>query len=171
MKGIKNEIFMYFSAEFEINKRYFIMNTAKQFLILNSSFLIGKTPYEGGDGVYTARIMINFNPDDYGVAFRLQPEKANNVDKNGIKLYPNPAQDILNIEFENPAGEAISGVLKVFNLSGKLIFEKQLNTNDAFYMLDISSLNNGAYIFSIQINNAENTAYRQQSGKLIVLKP
>ncbi len=133
--------------------------------------IANQTPYEGGDGVYTARIMINFNPDDYGVAFRLQPEKANNVDKDAIKLYPNPAQDILNIEFENPKGEEINGVLKVFNLSGQLIFEKQLNTNNVFYLLDINSLTNGAYIFSIQINNNENTAYRHQSGKLIVLKP
>jgi len=115
--------------------------------------------------------MINYNPDDYGVAFRLKPESVRDADKDAIKLYPNPAQEMLNIEFENPTGEAISGVLKVFNLSGQLIFEKQLNTNDAFYMLDISQLTNGAYIFSIQINNNENTAYSHQSGKLIVLKP
>jgi len=133
--------------------------------------IANQTPYEGGDGVYTARIMINYNPDDYGVAFRLKPESVRDADKDAIKLYPNPAQEMLNIEFENPTGEAISGVLKVFNLSGQLIFEKQLNTNDAFYMLDISQLTNGAYIFSIQINNNENTAYSHQSGKLIVLKP
>lgn len=130
-----------------------------------------QTSYRVDNVVYTARIMINYNPDDYGVAFRFKPKSVEDVDKDAIKLYPNPAQDILNIEFENPTGEAISGSLKVFNLSGQLIFEKQLNTNNAFYMLDISSLTNGAYIFSIQINNNENTAYRHQSGKLIVLKP
>jgi len=78
---------------------------------------------------------------------------------------------MLNIEFENPTGDEINGVLKVFNLSGQLIFERQLNTTNAYYVLDISNLTNGAYIFSIQINNKENTAYRHQSGKLIVLKP
>jgi hypothetical protein len=35
---------MYFSAGFEMNKRRISMDTAKPFLIFNSSFLIGKDP-------------------------------------------------------------------------------------------------------------------------------
>ncbi len=138
----------------------------------NSLFEIAnQNPYEGGDGVYTARIMINYNPDDYEVAFRIKKDNDINLEKDAISLYPNPAQNNLNVEFENPEGDEISGLIKVFNISGKLVLEREFNTHSSFCLLNISNLANGAYIFNIQINNKDNTAYRSQSGKLIVLKP
>jgi hypothetical protein len=134
--------------------------------------IANQTPYEGGEGVYTARIMINYNPDNYGLPFKVKGDLINNSEEvSAIKLYPNPAEDILNIEFENLKGEEIDGTIKIFNISGKLLKEQAFSTHSSFYMLDINNLTNGAYVFRIQIDNKEKTTYRMQSGKLIVLKP
>jgi hypothetical protein len=63
-------------------------------------------------------------------------------------------------------------MLLILELSrGKLLKEQAFSTHSSFYMLDISNLTNGAYVFRIQIDNKEKTTYRMQSGKLIVLKP
>lgn len=66
---------------------------------------------------------------------------------NNLEIYPNPANDILNIKpkFSNNQTEA-----KIFDILGNNLLSMSLNGIDYVYKFDISKLNPGIYI--IQIN-------------------
>lgn len=76
-----------------------------------------------------------------------------------FQLYPNPSYDILNITFISSVPGSIS--TSIFDLSGKLIFQKTIEEgsgkNDI--RLDISHLDAGSYF--IQLTHRERTIKRQ----------
>lgn len=126
--------------------------------------IANQTPYKGGDAVYTARIMIGFEPDEYGVAYRLNkyPKAA---ERDELFLYPNPASDKVTIEFTNNKFERINADLKVYTITGKLIYQTHFNTNASFKILDVGMLKNGVYLYHISLSNGID-----KSGKLVILK-
>jgi len=63
---------------------------------------------------------------------------------NTLKLYPNPANDVLQFGFLREAEYTVS----VFDLSGKLVFRQQLYSGEN--SLNVSSLKSGLYILSAQ---------------------
>ena len=123
-----------------------------------------QTPYEGGDAVYTARIMIGFEPDVHGVAYRLQkPEKVET--DNDLRLYPNPAADRVIIEFTNDNFEKVDALLQVYSITGKLVYKTTFSTINSFKQLSVDMLKNGIYVYHISISNGID-----KSGKLVILK-
>jgi hypothetical protein len=62
----------------------------------------------------------------------------------GFKVYPNPASDLLILEFEESTE---TGFLKILSSSGKLIFTKSVKESGA--AIDISELPNGIYLISL----------------------
>lgn len=134
----------------------------------NTLFAIAnQTPEEGGEGVYTARVMINYNPDDYGVAFRLQQQTS--IEIEDLSLFPNPANTEVYVNFEN-TGQSLNGLLKVYTLSGKLIMEHSFNTSNSFEIISVDKLLNGAYLFQLELSNFDKSYFKQKSGKLIIIK-
>jgi len=126
--------------------------------------IANQTPYEGGDAVYTARIMIGFEPDEHGVAYRLH--KYDKVEeKEELILYPNPASNEVTIEFTNDAFENVNALLQVYSITGKLIYQTSFNTNNSFKVLSVDMLKNGVYIYHISLSNGID-----KSGKLVILK-
>lgn len=81
---------------------------------------------------------------------------------NQLKVYPQPANDRLIIDYENTNNECLS--VSIYTLSGKCLktFYPDRNTID----LDVSFLENGLYIYRI-INE---TAATINSGKFIIAK-
>ena len=130
-----------------------------------------QTPYEGGDAVYTARItclptrqVIGYEPDEHKVAYRLQKTEMQ-VDEEGIVLYPNPASDKVTIEFSNDNFENVDADLKVYSITGKLVYKTRFNTINSFKQLSVSMLKNGVYVYHISLSNGVD-----KSGKLVILK-
>lgn len=65
-----------------------------------------------------------------------------------IVVYPNPAQDQLNIKLINNNAGNLN--LTLFDISGKALITKTANSANAFdYQLDVSSLNSGLYLLRI----------------------
>ena len=77
---------------------------------------------------YTINIVDNLSLDDF------------NQDQ--FSIYPNPSQNVVNIESKN---NLIIESIKIVDLSGKLIIEKNQNTNQ----VDIENLSNGMYIVEV----------------------
>jgi PKD repeat protein len=67
----------------------------------------------------------------------------------GVKLYPNPVQDVLNISTNSTDPKTV----EVYNLVGKKVIS--LITTDAIISIDSRELTNGIYIVRIQSGNAK----------------
>jgi hypothetical protein len=67
---------------------------------------------------------------------------VSNFEQENVKIYPNPAKDILNFEGFNSASIEIS----IFDILGKSVLNRSLNTNET---LDVSQLVNGIYTITI----------------------
>lgn len=64
----------------------------------------------------------------------------------GISIYPNPANDVLNISFANAIADDVA--VTVYDMQGRLMMSKQIGTADAS-ALDISRFANGAYVVNL----------------------
>lgn len=75
----------------------------------------------------------------------------------GIKVYPNPASNALTFEIQNADIEAQT--LKIYDLAGKLLFEKPISPNSGAITLHTNEFtsNNGVYIYTLSSNQGTNT--------------
>jgi hypothetical protein len=120
------------------------------------------TPYIGGDAVYSARVMLGIDPDDYGVAYKFaQPEIIEKTSET-VLVYPNPLKDEITIRFVNGIS-SIGADFRVFDLLGNLVFSSKLE-ND-ITKLKIENINAGIYVYSIFV---EKSCIRKE--KLIIVK-
>jgi subtilisin family serine protease len=69
-----------------------------------------------------------------------------------FKVYPNPANDILNIQI--PSANEIT-TLRIFDVLGKSVLEQDITESSS--QLDMSSMASGLYIMSFQSGNASKT--------------
>ncbi len=65
-----------------------------------------------------------------------------------IKVYPNPAKDILNVSFSN---DGQNKMIKIFNVNGACIYNSENTTLQK--QIDISSLTSGMYILKVYSAN------------------
>ena len=81
---------------------------------------------------------------DYGI---------NDISKksgNGLHLYPNPANDLLQIEDENINGEV---QIEIDDMVGQVIYRENYNNIDKVLTLNIKSLIQGCYMVKVKSNN------------------
>ncbi len=69
----------------------------------------------------------------------------------GISLYPNPADNILEICFTNP----MEGILSVFDILGNTAMKEKLNGSTIF-KLNVTNLQNGMYIINFKDEKGNN---------------
>ena len=67
---------------------------------------------------------------------------TNETDRTSIRLYPNPASDMINIINEDNQ----YGRLEIFNMSGQRVLNMEIYNSQT--QVDISNLNPGSYLFS-----------------------
>ena len=91
-----------------------------------------------GDKIYTKTIIIS-------VATGIKEETSGN-----LKVYPLPAGDILNLEFESSAG--FETFVRIYNMAGQFIHEKDASlVNGTNHLtLDVSDLKPGMYLITIE---------------------
>jgi len=82
--------------------------------------------------------------------------------ENNVQLFPNPAQDRVQVAFDLPANA--QGVhVSLYDLTGRVVLQQQVLT--PAQQLDVSSLNPGTYIYKVA---SLSEATLHGSGKLIV---
>ena len=72
-----------------------------------------------------------------------------NIDNNSFKFYPNPAQNTLQIEYQDIIQKDIW--YKIIDLTGKTVQQGKLTDN----YIDISNLNKGVYIINFNMEGKE----------------
>ncbi|MBT3385440.1 MAG: T9SS type A sorting domain-containing protein [Prolixibacteraceae bacterium] len=103
-------------------------------------------------GYYTSSIANTLFPDltltaDTSWLKVLIPVGINNQELNEFRIYPNPAKNRIFVDTKNEPVD-----LKVFNISGNLIFEKNDFQSD---WIEISEFTGGIYLFRIIRKNSE----------------
>jgi len=75
----------------------------------------------------------------------------NNIssDEMDVKIFPQPATDALHFLVDKPYGQT---EIILSDLTGKIVITKTVN-NESDFMLDVSRLSQGLYIYSIKANN------------------
>lgn len=77
-----------------------------------------------------------------------------------LNIYPNPATDFVNIELGNLKNEDLqNAVIVVYDMTGKKVFEKQLNNSS---MEKISTADYAAGLYTIVIANSDNILAKQR---------
>ena len=116
--------------------------------------------FYGGCGVYTARVMLDFDPDQNGISWRIaKPIEAQQTETK-IRVFPNPAKDMLFIEVMSEL-DSYNAIIKIYNTIGQLVTEQQLNQKMEF--IDLKALQTGMYIYNIEYINGYT-----ENGKFIV---
>lgn len=74
-----------------------------------------------------------------------------------LKLYPNPAHDILNFQISTDRNSIVQ--YKIFDITGRLIIKKSMNmvTSNMLLGEDISFLERGTYMFQSSIGDSDKT--------------
>ncbi|MDD2345954.1 MAG: M1 family aminopeptidase [Bacteroidales bacterium] len=110
------------------------------------------------DGINNYRFDLCFSPDSiiFNPFFRLispvKREKMLSLDNDSdFLIFPNPANDFINIIFEDDFIENIT----IFDISGKFINRIKVNNISFSHRITISSLSKGIYFVEIQNNKNE----------------
>lgn len=67
-------------------------------------------------------------------------------------VYPNPATKFVNIDYKLPT-EIDNASVKIVNLLGSVVKEQSINKQNNTLRMDVSSLNDGIYFYSVTIND------------------
>jgi hypothetical protein len=104
------------------------------------------TPWVGGQAVYSARILLGIDPDNHGIAYRLQKDSIINYEKNSFIIFPNPTKTYCDIKFDNNPNGNIA--ICITDLSGKQIMKVEKEASKEV-RLNISQLKSGVYFVKI----------------------
>jgi hypothetical protein len=121
--------------------------------------LAGLTPWIGGSAVYTARIILGYDPDEHGVPYRLKDTTRVLSRKQNVLGYPNPVTDVVQLKFSTETEG--SSMFRLYDYTGKLVFEKEIYDNTKNTEINLNSVGKGLFMYSISGKNLSVT------GKLI----
>ncbi|MCT4624969.1 MAG: T9SS type A sorting domain-containing protein [Schleiferiaceae bacterium] len=128
-----------------------------------SQWLFNKTRYGAFSG---AQDFLNqmYHPGNFGLVMDLWAKttvaSVNEFSALGLKLYPNPAEDLLVLESLEGSQSAIN--FKIMDIYGKVVMIRELTHLNQEY-IDVFSLKPGNYIFQVV---TENAAVNQKFTKL-----
>jgi hypothetical protein len=117
---------------------------------------IDRYPFNG-DNYYRLRMVDNDASFEYSHIINLS---MNATELSFVKLYPNPANNLLNIELNTAADEDLS--ISIRNTIGQVVGQHNLGLNPgtSTHTLDISNLPNGVYMLEFMCCNGEKHQYK-----------
>ena len=109
-------------------------------LILRSIAL--ETPCKGGDGVYTARCLLNlFDVESLGTPYSQQ---IDNVAFEKLQVWPNPANSVITIEIPECSEEITN--IEIYKPDGRFVDCVNVPDNTTVMSHSVANLSNGYYI-------------------------
>ena len=110
------------------------------------------TPYAGGRGVYTARVMLDIDPFNYGLQYKMAQDTGIEQELK-VVFYPNPAGNRLFLEFMEPMEG--TGTFEIFDVKGRKVLAQHNQEMQSILSFDTSLLKDGLYIARLQLSNGE----------------
>ena len=121
-----------------------------------------QSPNKGGNGVYTARVILGIFPDDESNGQKVSNQAKDTKEPRNIKVYPNPAKDQVTFDVQLKNGEI--GCIEIYSIIGQKLADHILVPQQNF-IYNTSNLAEGVYLCRIKVNEME-----IYSTKLIILK-
>ena len=115
------------------------------------------TPYVGGNAVYTARVMLDIDPFNYGLPYRMAQDKGEDVTLHVI-FYPNPAGSLLFLEFLEPVEG--TGTFEMFDVQGRKVLAQHFRELPSLLSIDTSPMKDGLYFARFQLSNGHFAAQK-----------
>lgn len=66
-----------------------------------------------------------------------------------IKIYPNPANDIINIDFRANSGISNQMVVKIYDLNGREVLSEKVSKDAVLGQINIQGIENGLYLINV----------------------
>lgn len=121
------------------------------------------TPYAGGDAVYTARVMLNINPDEQNLDYAKAPSHDISSSKEiTAVVFPNPAKDKVTVKFNDAIDTDAN--FELYGIMGNLVFSSTINKGFTEMQIDINIIRAGLYFYTVKVNNT-----KINSGKLTII--
>jgi hypothetical protein len=98
------------------------------------------------ESIDNERFKLVFNPETLSL--------NENLVEDDIKVYPNPVENIVNLSIPEILLEQ-KAKLQVFDRSGRLLLQKDIDNLDRQESIDLSRFSSGLYILKIQANGTE----------------
>ena len=137
-----------------------ILNTMTNVKVLSFGEDLGEVL---GNAVYTARVMLNIDPTDFGLDYAKPPNtKPQPTTENTVKVYPNPANTQFTIQFKDVINS--NAIIELYGSMGNMVHIDYMQKGTYIKNIDVSKLNSGLYFYNISINGAI-----VSSGKLTIL--
>jgi hypothetical protein len=113
-------------------------------------------PAQGGDAVYTARVMLRIFVDDAtGNYFNYRVAAATETTAQAVEVFPNPANNQITITGHYAETDVV--VFSLYDLTGRLLLSEQLKTGNGTLNLDLGAVQPGAFLYQITVNGAVTT--------------
>ncbi len=136
-----------------------------------------KCPFTDGNAVYQCRALLRIIHNTYIEFVDSCTSEANNgrllkpsvpenkilEQENSFVLYPNPNNGSMNLMYQLKTVQ--KAVLSIYDVTGKLIFKKELNANYTRMEIDLKEIKEGMYYYKI-----ENADIILKTDKLIIIK-
>lgn len=116
----------------------------------NESYIYAQMMDADSIGIYN-------NVDEVWLGMWVDPTGISNQQLSGLKMYPNPATDIVNITFSSENAE--NGVISVMNLMGQTIYTQPVEIMEGynFVTVPVNNFKSGVYLVTIRTNTGIST--------------
>ena len=116
---------------------------------LFTNYIANLSPSIGGEAVYIARAILNYEPIKLNKQDIILPFIATSNET--IEYYPNPANDFVYITKMD--GNFETGTqITIYNLTGKLIAEQTINNESNQITINLKGINQGLYLCEVKSN-------------------
>jgi hypothetical protein len=101
-----------------------------------------------GEGTEYSSVMNSNDKPQGNLMVAVHSESSTNEETSAkFELFPNPNDGSFNVLFKNANNQLIT--LRIYNLMGLLLYEKQVRTNETNIQVNPNGLDNGCYILSV----------------------
>jgi len=122
------------------------ISTTDSLTLLNIAMQL---PFMGGEAVYSARVILGLDPVSLNLAYSKGPNipKDNIVISDKLRIYPNPASDVINIVFETATDK--ESVFELYDFSGKQILSNTIKAKTTVSTINLNAVKAGIYYYKL----------------------
>jgi hypothetical protein len=152
------------SFDYQLNENFnvsFINNSQGATSVLwdfgngNTSTELNPMHSFGQNGIFEVTLIVQnvCGADTFKLNVDVKGLNVLNLGELDIKIYPQPAHNLLFVELPTPITHQLTQLL-IYDLSGRTVFSKSVNSfTETTYALDLSGIDNGIYVLRILLNN------------------